>query len=193
MAFDTSSSDLDLARAAQGGSREAYAELVQRHYLPIHRFLLSLLDNRSDAEDLTQDTFLRALNKIHRFNPKRPFRPWVFTIARRLAISHWRRQRPTTALDECTPHPAVQPSVSRGDAATLWALARQHLKPDEFSALWCFYREDMPVKEVAKVLGKTLTHSKVILHRARTHLRQHLEPEAWQPGSLPQPATQATP
>jgi RNA polymerase sigma-70 factor (ECF subfamily) len=193
MTVDTSSSDLDLARAAQGGSREAYAELVQRHYLPIHRFLLSLLDNRTDAEDLTQDTFLRALDKIHRYNPKLPFRPWVFTIARRLAISHWRRRRPTTELDESTPDPAAHLTGSRHDAAALWALARRHLKPDEFSALWCFYREDMPVKELAKVLGKTVTHTKVILHRARTHLRPHLEPDTWQPAPLTQPATQATP
>ena len=193
MAFDNSSSDLTLARAAHGGSREAFEELARRHYVPIHRFLLSLLGNRSDAEDLTQDTFLRALAKIHHFNPERPFRPWVFTMARHLAISHWRRQRPTTPLDESIPDPVGSPTVSRHDAAALWALARQHLKANEFSALWCYYREDMPVKEIAKVLRKTVTHTKVILHRARTHLRTHLEPDAWQPGPLPHPATQATP
>ena len=51
----------------------------------------------------------------------------------------------------------------------------------------------MSVKELAMVLGKTVSHTKVILHRARTHLRPHLEPDAWQPGLLPNPTTQATP
>lgn len=186
-------SDSDLARAAQGGSREAFAELTLRHYQPVHCFLISLLNNRSDAEDLTQDTFLRALAKIRQFKPDHPFRPWIFTIARRLAITHWRRQRPTTPLDESTPHPVAAPPPSRHDAAALWTVAREKLKPDEFSALWFFYREDLTIKELAKVLRKTTTHTKVILHRARTRLRNHLEPETWSPAPANASAIQPTP
>ena len=173
--------------AARAGSREAFAELTRRHYQPVHGFLISLLANRSDAEDLTQDTFLRALAKIRQFKPDQPFRPWIFTIARRLAITHWRRQRPTAPLDASTPHPAASMPPSRHDAAALWSVAREKLKPDEFSALWFFYREDLSIKELAKVLRKTTTHTKVILHRARTRLRDHLEPESWHPA----PATPA--
>ena len=186
-------SDSELARAAQGGSREAFAELTLRHYQPVHSFLISLLDNRADAEDLTQDTFLRALAKIRQFKPGHPFRPWIFTIARRIAITHWRRRKPTVPLDESTPHPAAAAPLSQHDAAALWSVARQKLKPDEFSALWFFYREDLSIKELAKVLRKTTTHTKVILHRARTHLRDHLEPDTWRPAPAAPAAIQTMP
>ena len=169
--------DLDLARAAHGGSREAFGELTLRHYPAVHRFLISLLANPSDAEDLTQDTFIRAFAKIHSYRPGHPFRPWLFAIARRLAIAHWRRSRPTDPLDEQTPMPAVEDEACLHDAAVLWETARCHLKAEEFSALWFFYREDLPVRELAKVLGKTTTHTKVILHRARKRLHESLTGE----------------
>ena len=114
MADWDSMTDSDLARAAQGGSREAFGQLTLAHYPAVHRFLISLLNNRSDAEDLTQDTFLRALDKISHFKPEKPFRPWIFTIARRLAITQWRRHKPTISLDDSTPHPAAP--ANRGTA-----------------------------------------------------------------------------
>jgi RNA polymerase sigma-70 factor (ECF subfamily) len=182
---DSSHSEQDLARAAQAGSSEAYSVLVKNHYPAIHAFLITLLGNRTDAEDLTQETFLHALTKIRHFNPSLPFRPWIFTIARRLAIAHWRRQRPTVPLDDSTPHPEAPTADSAEDAAQLWQIIRTQLKPDEFSALWFFYREHLTVKELAKVLRKSQSHTKVILHRARTHLRDHLDPETWNPASHP--------
>lgn len=171
-------SDQELARAARGGSREAFAQLVRGHYEAVYAFLFSMVRHRADAEDLTQECFLRAQRKLHLYNPERPFRPWVFAIARRLAIAHWRRQRPEDS-PEAGPEQSVSPAVSaRLDAVALWSLARRHLKPDEFTALWLHYREDLPVAEMARALGKTRTHAKVILHRARRKLRPHLEPEA---------------
>jgi RNA polymerase sigma-70 factor (ECF subfamily) len=180
---NSSHSEQDLARAAQAGSSEAYSVLVKNHYPAIHAFLITLLGSRTDAEDLTQETFIHAHSKIRHFNPTRPFRPWIFTIARRLAITHWRRQRPTVPLDESTPHPEAPTSSTTSDAVQLWEAIRQTLKPEEFSALWFFYRENLTIKELAKVLGKTQSHTKVILHRARTRLRDHLDPETWSPAS----------
>ena len=85
-----------------------------------------------------------------------------------------RPPRPCAIAPRATPHPAAEEKAPLHDAAVLWDTARRHLKPDEFSALWFFYREDLAVRELAKVLGKTTTHTKVILHRARTRLRDHL-------------------
>jgi len=192
MPFPDDKSDADLARAAQAGSREAFGELTLRHYPAVHAFLLSLLANRTDAEDLTQDTFLRALTKLHHFDPGQPFRPWVFTLARRLAITRWRRHKPTSTLDDSIPHPHAPTPQSAHDAAALWSLAREHLKPNEFAALWLFYREDLPVKDIARVLKKSEANAKVILHRARTTLREHLSPESWLPSHRNATAIQPT-
>jgi len=193
MAPDSSAADQALAIAAQGGSREAFGHLASRHYRAVHACLLTLLDNRSDAEDLTQETFLRAFRKIRSYNPRQPFRPWIFSIARRVAIAHWRRRRSTDPLDDSVAHPPAAAPPSGHDAVVLWSLARRHLKPDEFTALWLHYREDLPVADIARALRKTRNHAKVILHRARTRLRSHLEPEAWRPAGLPPPLTSPTP
>ena len=61
---------------------------------PLYHFLLTKTRNHHQAEDLLQDTFLITYRKLDRFNPTYPFSSWIFTIANRLAISHYRKQKP---------------------------------------------------------------------------------------------------
>ena len=75
----------------------AFGTLVGRHHQRVFAFLLALTRHRQDAEDLTQETFLRAWKKFHRYDPDLPLLPWLFTLARRLSISALRRTRPVPA------------------------------------------------------------------------------------------------
>ncbi|MGJ8697236.1 MAG: RNA polymerase sigma factor [Verrucomicrobiaceae bacterium] len=175
-------SDSDLVLASRRGDSSAYGELIHRYHETIYAFLHQLTGNREDAEDLTQDTFLHARKKLATFKPHLPFRPWLFTIARRLTIAHWRRLKPTLPLFD-DDHPATKDRTTH-DSAALWTIAKNALKRDEFTALWLHYQEDLSIKEVARVLRKTVTHTKVILHRTRKKLRKELEStsDAWLPG-----------
>ncbi|MDB4296180.1 sigma-70 family RNA polymerase sigma factor [bacterium] len=174
--------DRELVLAAREGDSPAYGELIHRYHETIYAFLMQLTKNRQDAEDLTQDTFLHALQKLGTFKLDRKFRPWLFTIARRLTIAQWRHHKPTFPLLD-SDHPETA-SAKPHDTIALWQIAQSHLKRDEFMALWLHYQENLPIKEVARVLRKTVTHSKVILHRARKKLGKKLAStsDAWLPG-----------
>lgn len=163
--------DSDLVLSARSGDNTAFGFLIARHHRAIHAFLQKLTANFHDAEDLTQDTFLHALTQLEKFDVRRPILPWLFIIARRLAIAGWRTARPTEPIQEQT---AAPPPVAPLDF-DIWDLARTHLKPLEFTALWMHYQQGYPLTEIAPILGKTNIHARLILHRARKKLRAQVE------------------
>jgi len=177
--------DTDLVLAALAGGDDASSardEIIHRYHQKVYGFLHQLTGRKEDAEDLTQETLLLALRKLKTFKAGRDLLPWLFTIARRTAISQWRKSKPTSPLFD-SDHPSTE-SAKPHDAVVLWSLAKNKLKRDEFTALWMHYQEGFPIKEVAKVLRKTATHTKVILYRARKQLGKELAltPDAWLPG-----------
>ncbi|MDB2674215.1 sigma-70 family RNA polymerase sigma factor [Akkermansiaceae bacterium] len=177
--------DTDLVLAALADGDEAMSardEIIHRYHQKVYGFLHQLTGRKEDAEDLTQDTFLLALRKLKTFKAGRDLLPWLFTIARRTAISQWRKSKPTSPLFD-SDHPSVENNKPH-DAVVLWQIAKDKLKPDEFTALWMHYQEDLPIKEVARVLKKTTTHAKVIVYRARKRLGKELTltNDTWLPG-----------
>ena len=158
-----------LARQARQGSSAAFGTLVHRYHGRVYAFLLTLTRHRQDAEDLTQETFLRAWTKLHLYDPALPLLPWLFTIARRQSIAALRKSRPP---------PTDLPLPGEPEAACsslwLWEVAKRELSPAAYSALWLHYREELPLKDVAGVLGKREGAVKVILHRARKSLAESL-------------------
>src|SRR5262245_1416804 len=82
---DNRRAELELARRARRGDAAAFDELVRRFHRPVYRFCWRLLRS-ADAEDLAQDTFVRAFVHFERFDPERPVLPWLIAIARRLCL-----------------------------------------------------------------------------------------------------------
>jgi RNA polymerase sigma-70 factor (ECF subfamily) len=87
-------SDETLALAVKNGDADALAALVERHHSPLLGYLYRLTDGeRALAEDLAQETFLRALRGINGYDPARPFKPWLYAIATNLARDHYKSSR----------------------------------------------------------------------------------------------------
>jgi RNA polymerase sigma-70 factor (ECF subfamily) len=172
-----------LAEQARAGSRSAFAELVARYEAPLFNFLLMRVRTAEDAEELTQDAFLRAWRKLGLYRSEWKFSTWLFTLARHLAAS--RMRAPTrasagveTAEPACAlpdPHGALADTEER---ANLWSLAARVLTSDQRSALWLRYAEDRSVPEIAQILGRNATAVRVLLFRARATLGRHLDPSA---------------
>jgi RNA polymerase sigma-70 factor (ECF subfamily) len=160
-----------LAHQARAGSSAAFATLVHRYHGRVFAFLFALTRHRQDAEDLTQDTFLRAWRKFGRYDPGQPLLPWLFTLARRQSIAALRKK--ACPLPEVLPFPE-EPAPQDDHGQWLWEVARRDLSPDAYSALWLHYREELCLKEVADVLGKREGAVKVLLHRARKSLAESL-------------------
>jgi RNA polymerase sigma-70 factor, ECF subfamily len=180
--LDTSSEEA-LARRVQLGCVRSYEELDRRLRPRLVYLLTKRTGNREDAEDLAQQALMRAYQKIDRYNPRRGFRPWLFTIAIRLSIdAHRKRGIRATGegierAQDSGPGPAE--TVSRRDGQRwLWALADRVLDPTQRTALWLHYGEQQNAKEIAGALGITAVHVRVLLYRARRTLMAHLDKPA---------------
>jgi RNA polymerase sigma-70 factor (ECF subfamily) len=170
-------SDEELARQTQAGSPDAFEQLVYRYERRILCFISQFSRNSTDAREVTQDTLVKAYQKIAQFDSRRNFAAWLFTIARRTWIDRY-RATPRVAQDAGSDLPDENdPSeliARREDGKNLWRLARGCLSENQFQALWLHYAEDMEVARIAQVLGKTQVHIKVILFRARQLLGREL-------------------
>jgi RNA polymerase sigma-70 factor (ECF subfamily) len=179
----TSTSNEELACRAQAGSKECFGELVRRLDGALYNFLLMRTSNPQDAAELCQEAFLRAWQKLERYSTDWKFSTWLFTMAHRLAISHFRGARPRVEGEAALEgigqdlDPARTLSV-REQAGHLWSLAARVLNPDQRSALWLRYGEDLSIEEVARVLGRGPSTVRVQLFRARERLAQHLSAAA---------------
>ncbi len=189
--------DIELAALAQQqvgeASVEAFEELVRRLEGPLFGFLSVRVGNAADAEELTQDAFLRAWNKLDRYDSRWRFSTWLFTIAKRLAVSRARVRRPDALADEvlATMSEDVDPSAGASDreeSANLWRLASEILSSDQRSALWLRYAEDLTNEEIARVLGKKRVTVRVLLFRAREALAKAIDEPGAAPNHNPTPA-----
>lgn len=171
-------SDEELACRAQRGCAESFDELMRRFQVPVLHFLRHR-SPASDAEDLLQDTFVRAYENLHRYRRRWRFATWLFTIARRVSINGRRKLRPWTdssALAETAASTAgpLETLAEQDGRRYLWSVADRLLSEEERSAMWLHYVEEMPAREIAAVLGRTRVAVKTMLFRARRRLMPYL-------------------
>ena len=163
-------SDEELANLSQKGDSDAFNLLANKYWHRIHRFLLPMFDHAT-AADVTQQTLLRAYHKIHLFNNKHTFAPWLFTIARRVAINVRKKEskRMETSLIDQTLSDVAEEN-GNNLIQPLWKLALEILNEKCYQAMRLHYSEDLSIREIAKIMGKTETGIKVLLFRSRQKL-----------------------
>lgn len=171
-------SDEDLARRAQAGDRQAFGVLVDRYWPRVQRWLLGVTRSNQLAEDLAQETFLKAWRGIASFAPATSFRAWAFRIARNGLIDHRRREREAVSLDTCE-------EMSGGDAAPLAQLmheetqvliarACERLPVSVREAFLLRTQEGLSFAEIAAALESTEETVRWRVHKARQHLLKEL-------------------
>ena len=165
-----------LAIAAKGGCIDSFEQLVVRLEGRLFAFLFQKTRNHHLAQDLLQSTFATAYRKLHQYKPKYAFTAWIYTIASRLAINHFRRRKPVEAENtdrvvEANPRSDLMASEK---ARGIWDQARELLPENQFTALWHFYGEERNLAETAGVMNKSVGSVKVLLHRARRKLAEEL-------------------
>jgi RNA polymerase sigma-70 factor (ECF subfamily) len=174
-----SESEGDLCRALQavaGGDGNAFAVVVVALAGRLQRFFGRLGVPYADAEDLVQETFVRMHRAAAAYNPRWPVATWAFTIGRRLAVDRLRRLKPHVSLDEASEVAATTaPPDDRGEA--IWALARRVLPARQYETLWLRYGEGSDLAGVARVMGISRVHARVLLHRGRSRLADELRSE----------------
>ena len=172
----------DLARGAQGGDVSAFEAVVGLYGPRLLRYIRQRVGNLHTAEDLVQDTFVKAFGGLARYDSSRSLTTWIFTIATRVAISHGRRRFEVSvaAPDELTIASVSEPDDRMSleeERCNIWDHARDAIPESQFAALWLKYAEDMPVSQISEIMGMSQSNAKVLLHRGRKRLAECIETE----------------
>jgi len=173
-------SDEDLVRGVFAGNPRSFEPLVLRYEKRIYSHLVRIVGHVEEAEDLTQETFVRAFTRLSTFNPERRFKAWLYRIATNLALSALRKRKPmTVSLDEAIENGGAFPDASPGidcqvDKRRRVELIEQGIEVLPATARAVFqmrYGDDLSMKEIAEAVGKKPGAVATILHRARLQLR----------------------
>lgn len=172
--------DRQLACKAQAGCRKSFCELAQRHAEPLRRFLWRLTGSVHDAEDLAQESFLRAMENIGGYNPRYGFSTWLYTIARNMAVDMRRSRKTAREYDGPVAREVEAPDdivAGRELRSRLWETARSLSSPF-YEVLVLYYAEEKTVSDIAMITGRTGVGVRVTLHRARQALKNAVQSPA---------------
>ena len=177
------SDELKLINSAKGGSVDAFTELVQGYREGLLRFLLTRCSTYADAEDVLQDTFINAYRYIATYDPQWRFSTWLYRIAIRNA-GRVRADNVTELgdLSDDSNDPLAH-CIAESERDNLWRNARRLLSDEVYAAMWLRYVEDMSIRDIAAVLERSSSWTKVNLLRGRRALEAQLNNETRNPGS----------
>ena len=181
--------DQQVVLLARGGREAAYRELIRRYERPVFALLFRMVRDRELAEDLSQETFVKALNAIDSYRPEFKFSSWIFKIANNAAIDHLRRRELDTLSLDGSPH-AETPEAMQATALQIGlrqespldaVVARElggtieaaigRLRPEYRSCILLRHVEGRAYEEIAEILSLPLGTVKTYIHRARNELR----------------------
>ena len=181
--------DQEIVLLARAGREVAYRELVRRYERPVFALVYRMVRDRELAEDLAQETFVKALNAIESYRPEFKFSSWIFKIANNAAIDHLRRRELDTLSLDGSPH-AETPEAMQATALQIGArqespldaveakelggaieAAIGGLRPEYRSCILLRHVEGRAYEEIAEILDLPLGTVKTYIHRARNELR----------------------
>jgi RNA polymerase sigma-70 factor (ECF subfamily) len=174
-----SHAEADLIARWRTGDREAFAALIERHHRAVYGFLRARLIQASDADDMTQEVFLRFYESRTRFDTAALVRPWLLGIARNLLREHVRdvkRRKEVDWTELCLELETVLPAdLGHGDDVLVWLPECLHeLGPSARQAIELHYRSERRLTEIGSALHRSEGAVKILLHRARQALRDCL-------------------
>jgi len=178
-----------LVRRARTGDQQAFAELVALYQDKLYHMAFRMLGNRQEAEDVTQEAFLRVYRNLDRFDEGQKFSTWIYRIATNLCIDRLRKRKQTFSLDaESTEHEgldgyAVIPSDDRTPESEMLLTETQRIVREAIETLPAKYKSvmvlryllDLSLQEIGEVLDMPVTTVKTRVHRGREFLRKKLE------------------
>jgi RNA polymerase sigma-70 factor, ECF subfamily len=185
--------DQQVVQLARQGSERAYRQLIGRYQRPVFSLIYRLVRDREKAEDLAQDTFIKVLNAIDRYDPKFKFSSWIFKIAHNTSLDHLRRKEPETLSLDGSPHART---AAEAEASTITPASGDEtpeqytenrelgseieqamgtLREEYRTAIVLWHVEGRPYEEIAEIMSVPLGTVKTYIHRGRKELMEKLE------------------
>ena len=171
------------------GDTNAFAILVDRYKDLVYTLTLRMMKNREEAEEVSQDTFIKAYKSINRFKGDSKFSTWIYRIAYNTSLDRLKKNRKhfnDVAIDEFTEHQVktidnALSQLENEESNQAIQLCLAQLPSDDAFILTLYYFEDQSLDEISKVIGLTPNNVKVKLFRSRkklaTIMKAQLEPE----------------
>ncbi len=157
------------------GDRQAYALLVDEYKSPIYNLAYRMIANADDADDVTQETFIRAYQYLWRYDPRKKFFVWLYTLAFNLIKNHLRKNKKerlseelrASSLTDNSPSPEEKLIEDQEISSCLLRLE------DELRALLIMkYKQELSFEEIAEITGKSLSAIKMRIYRGLEKLRE---------------------
>jgi len=183
---DGQPSDAEVIQRCRRGEVEPFSLLVERYQDRIYNLAFRLLGNADDALDAAQDAFVSAYAALSRFDPDRPFAPWLFRIATNACYGMLRKRRPDLSFEameeqEAVPAAAVSAVEADPQERVLRAMRDEEIQQAVLAlaepfrtVMFLRYEEEMSYEAIAAVLELPIGTVKTYLHRARQRLRKAL-------------------
>ncbi len=171
------------------GDTNAFAILVDRYKTMIFTLALKMLKSREEAEEVSQDTFIKAYKNLNKFKGDSKFSTWLYKIGYRACLDSLKKNKKkynTDTIDEVTINKiksteGILEGIERKERAEVINNCMMNLPEDERSILWMFYFEELSLKEIIEITDFSEANVKVKLHRARKRLlsivQKKVEPE----------------
>jgi RNA polymerase sigma factor (sigma-70 family) len=160
------------------GEQHLYAEMVDKYKSYAYTVAQKILQNRPDAEEATQDAFIKAFHHLADFNRQSKFSTWLYRIVFNTAISYKRKHRHQFQSIENTIveyHEEANSMLEKRDRKKYLDLAMAKLNAADQTALTLFYMEEFSLEEIAEITSMQANTVKVRIHRARQRLADELK------------------
>ena len=181
---NTGLTDTELISKILQGEQALFAQLVGRYRNYVFTLVLRFTDNREDAEELSQDIFVKAYRSLADFRGESKFSTWLFTIVRTSCITFLRKKKlDITSIDDERTFLQLESRESGFKANTIEQRSRhaivneaiRMLSPDDAQLLSLFYKGEQSLEEIGKIMHLDPNTVKVKLHRARHRLKDKME------------------
>jgi RNA polymerase sigma-70 factor (ECF subfamily) len=176
--------DTELISKILQGEQTLFAQLVQRYQNYVFTLVLRFTDNREDAEEISQDVFVKAYRSLADFRGESKFSTWLFTIVRTSCITFLRKKKlDIRSIDDERTFMQLENRESAFKANTVEQRSRhamvneaiRMLSPDDAQLLSLFYKGEQSLEEIGRIMGLDPNTVKVKLHRARHRLKDKME------------------
>ena len=176
--------DTDIITQVLGGNQQAYALLVDRYQNFVFTIVLRYIKSREDAEEVSQDVFVKAYRSLADFKGAAKFSTWLYTVTTTTCITFLRKKKlEVHSLDNEKVFAAADNLDSGMSANQIEQKSRVNmvnkaikmLGPDDAQVLTLFYKGEQTLDEIASIMGKETNAVKVQLHRARARLKEKMQ------------------
>jgi RNA polymerase sigma-70 factor (ECF subfamily) len=170
--------DIEYVRLVCGGDTEAFGHIVRRYRRMVFTTVAKIVDSRHDAEDITQEIFIKVFRSLNRFRGQSEFSTWLYRIAYNTTISEVRRRRRDfVSLDERLPEAEIEEGIDHISTEERAAMLEQVLKmlnPEDAQIVMLYYFDGRSVKEISGISGLGESNVKVRLHRIRNFMNAEI-------------------